>query len=166
MSVTAELDKLKRLHDHGTITDEQYERAKAKLLEEPMPVADEVPDEPERFDPVTDEEQETRQWAMFLHLSLLAGNLVPMGGIIAPIAIWQMKKDVLPKIDVHGKEAVNWMISSIIYLTVSIVLSFLLIGIPLLVAVGVAMVVFPVIAAVKANNGEVWRYPLTIRFIK
>jgi hypothetical protein len=165
MSVSTELDKLKKLHDDGTIDDEQYQRAKARVLEDPMPVAEEVADEPERVDDAT-EEQEARQWAMFLHLSQLANNIVPPVGIIAPILIWQMKKDVLPEIDAHGKNAVNFMISMMIYLAVSVVLSFVLIGIPLLIAVGIIGIVFPIIAGIKANNGEVWNYPLTIRFIK
>jgi|SRR5262245_14961128 len=166
MSISVELDKLKKLHDDGTITDEQYEQAKARLLSEPAPAADELPDEPERFDAATDDEKETRQWAMFLHLSLLAGNLMPGAGIVIPILIWQMKKDVLPKLDIHGKEAVNWMLSMLIYLSVSAILTLVLIGIPLLIALAVVGIVFPIIAAIKANNGEVWRYPLTIRFIK
>jgi uncharacterized protein len=166
MSLTVELDKLKKLHDDGTITDEQYQRAKARLLEEPLPTAEELPDEPERVDPTTDDEQETRQWSMMLHLSQLANAVVPPAGIVLPILIWQMKKDVLPQLDAHGKEAVNWIISSAIYLAVGAVLSLVLIGLPLLAAAVIATVAFPIIAGVKASNGELWRYPCNIRFIK
>jgi hypothetical protein len=84
--------------------------------------------------------------------------------LIVPILIWQLKKAELPKIDVHGKNAVNWIISHIIYIIVCIPLIFLIIGIPLLLAVGVLSIVFPIVAAIKASNGEVWKYPLTIRF--
>jgi uncharacterized Tic20 family protein len=166
MSLTVELDKLKKLHDDGTITDEQYERAKAKLLEDPLPTADEIPDEPERVDPRADDEQEARQWSMLLHLSQLANVVAPPAGIVVPILIWQMKKDVLPRLDAHGKEAVNWIISSTIYLVVGAVLSLVLVGIPLLLAAIVAGIAFPIIAALKANKGELWRYPCNIRFIK
>ncbi len=113
-----------------------------------------------------DIEKETRTWAMFLHLSLLAGLVVPLGGLIAPIVIWQVKKKDLPGIDVHGKIVVNWIISLIIYVAISIVLVFVLVGFLLLAVVGVLSIVFPVIGGIKASNGEVWPYPLSIRFFK
>ena len=102
---------------------------------------------------------------MFLHLSLLAGFLVPFAGLIAPIVIWQMKKASLPEIDAHGKIVVNWIISAVIYAAVSFVLIFVLIGIPLLIVLGILSVVFPIIGGIKANNGEAWKYPLSIRFL-
>lgn len=172
MSVDDELDKLKKLHDDGTITDEQLERAKAKLLDEEADT-DRGSEErrPRRRDDEDDggriskQERDTRQWALFLHLSLLAGHAVPMGGIIAPILIWQIKKEELPEIDVHGKNAVNWIISLIIYLVVCVPLCFVLVGFALLAILGVLAVVFPIIAAMKANEGETWRYPLSITFL-
>ena len=60
-------------------------------------------------------EHDTRQWAMFLHFSLLAGYAVPMAGLIAPIVIWQVKKEELPGLDMHGKIALNWIVSYLIY---------------------------------------------------
>ena len=59
----------------------------------------------------------------------------------------------------------NWMISSLIYALVSTILIFFLIGIPMAIAVLVMSTIFPVIAAIKANEGQLWSYPLTIRFI-
>jgi uncharacterized Tic20 family protein len=67
---------------------------------------------------------------------------------------------------VHGKNAVNWMISELIYAVVGFILVFVIIGGPLLIVLGVLGVVFPIIAAIKANNGEVWQYPLTIQVLK
>ena len=112
-----------------------------------------------------DTDREARQWAMFLHLSLLGGFLIPGLGFIAPIIIWQIKKDELPTIDSHGKIAVNWLISSLIYGTVCVLLSFVLIGIPLLLILGVLSVVFPIMGGIKANNGKLWKYPLSISFL-
>jgi len=112
-------------------------------------------------------EQQTRQWAMFLHLSLLAGCVVPMAGLVAPIVIWQIKKTELPGIDAHGKVVMNWLLSALIYSVVSFILIFVfLIGIPLLLALGVLSIVFPIIGGIKANNGELWKYPLSIPFFK
>ena len=103
-------------------------------------------------------------WGMILHLSIFAGYIIPLAGLVLPIVIWQVKKDQFPIIDEHGKIVVNWMISSLIYFIVGSLLSFILIGIPILVAVGIAAVVFPIIGGIKASNGEVWPYPLSIKF--
>lgn len=114
---------------------------------------------------VANREMEVRQWAMFLHLSALAGLVVPMAGIVVPIVLWQVKKTEMPELDVHGRMVVNWMISSIIYAAVSFVLCFILIGIPLLMVLAVLAIVFPIIGGIKANNGEFWNYPITIKFL-
>ena len=114
---------------------------------------------------IDETEKETRNWAMILHLSQFAGYVIPLAGFIATIVIWQVKKDQLPGLNQHGVAAVNWMISSVIYLGISIVLSIILIGIPLLILVGLATIVFPIIAAVKASNGEHWKYPASIPFL-
>lgn len=107
-----------------------------------------------------------RQMGMFLHLSQLAGLIVPAGGIILPIVLWQTQKDKMPALDAHGKMVVNWMISALIYAVVSIPLMIVLVGFLTLLAVAVLHIVFPIIGAVKANNGELWEYPLTIKFLK
>lgn len=56
-------------------------------------------------------DREVRQWAMFLHFSLLAGYVVPLAGLVAPIIIWQVKKADLPELDAHAKIVLNWLIS-------------------------------------------------------
>ena len=102
---------------------------------------------------------------MFLHLSALAGYVVFGAGFAAPILIWQLKKTDYPELDVHGKNVVNWLISSVIYFAISGVLVTVFVGIPMLIVLGVLMVIFPIIGGIKANNGEVWKYPLTISFV-
>jgi uncharacterized Tic20 family protein len=62
---------------------------------------------------------EQKQTGMFLHLSQLINLILPFGGIIAPILIWQLKKEEIPALDAHGKMVVNWIISSLIYWVVS-----------------------------------------------
>jgi uncharacterized protein len=110
--------------------------------------------------------KEAQMWAMFLHLSQLGNFLVPFSGVVAPIVIWQLNKDKMATIDEHGKVVVNWMISAFIYAIVCALLVLLLIGIPLLIVLAVLGVVFPIIGGIKANNGEVWKYPLSITFLK
>lgn len=109
---------------------------------------------------------EQKQWGLFLHLSQLLNFLIPFGGIIAPIIIWQMKKDEMPALDAHGKMVVNWMISGFIYGVISFVLAFVLIGFLGFLALFILGIIFPVIGGIKANNGEFWEYPLTIKFLK
>ena len=83
----------------------------------------------------------------------------------APVVIWQLKKAEMPDVDDHGKVVVNWMLSELIYLVVAGILV-VLIGIPLLIAVVVTGIVFPIVGGIKASEGELWRYPLSIPFLK
>jgi len=113
--------------------------------------------------------KDARMWAMFCHLSALSGFLpiVPaVGAIIGPLIIWQVKKNEFAFVDEQGKEAVNFQISMLIYAAVAALLIFACVGAVLLPAVIVVDIVFLVIAAIKANKGEHYRYPLCIRFIK
>lgn len=103
---------------------------------------------------------------MWLHLSSLAGLLVPFAGLIAPILIWQIKKTDFAVIDAHGKVVTNWIISSFIYGIVAIPLCFVIIGFFLIFGIMIANIIFAIIGGIKANQGILWRYPLTISFIK
>jgi len=116
--------------------------------------------------PMSLQTPDEKQMGMFLHLSQLINIIIPPVGIIAPIVLWQMKKDEMPALDAHGKMIVNWLISSIIYAIISGILTLVIVGIFGLLAVGVLSVVFPIIGGIKANNGELWEYPLTIKFLK
>lgn len=101
---------------------------------------------------------------MLLHLSQLINLVIPMGGYVAPILMWALNKDKNQEVDIQGKIVLNWLISEFIYLIVGGILVLLIIGIPVLIALLIVGVVFPIIAAVKANNGERWKYPLSIQF--
>jgi uncharacterized protein len=106
-----------------------------------------------------------RNWAMAAHLS---GFIIFLGipiSAIGPLVVWLIKRDAHPFIDAHGKEALNFNISILIYAVASAVLILLLVGIVLLIAVGVFWFVLTIIAAVRAANGEPYEYPLTIRFV-
>ncbi|WP_208590626.1 DUF4870 domain-containing protein [Gracilibacillus suaedae] len=86
--------------------------------------------------------------------------------IIGPLIIWMIKRDESAFIDFHGKEYFNFFISFTIYSIVSGILVLLLIGFVLLPIVGVLAFIFTLIALFKAFNGEEYRIPLVIRFIK
>lgn len=108
--------------------------------------------------------EETRQWAVLLHLSTLLGFVVPVLGFIVPIIIWQWKKAELPDIDAHGKVVANAIVSYIIWGAIALPLCLLLIGFFLLWVLGILAVVFPIIAALKARDGQLWHYPLCFKF--
>lgn len=110
-------------------------------------------------------EQQERTWGMVAHLAALAGFIIPFGNIIGPLVIWLMKKDESEFVDDQGKESLNFQISVSIYCLVSALLIIILIGIILLIAIGILMLVLVIVAAVKANSGEKFRYPLTIRLV-
>jgi uncharacterized Tic20 family protein len=115
---------------------------------------------------VIEQNPDARMWGMFCHLAGLFGYIFPVvGNIVGPLVFWQLKKDD-PFVDDQGKEALNFQISMTIYAFVSVILMFLCIGIFLLIAVGIVNLVFLLIAAVKANDGQRYRYPIAIRFIK
>jgi len=107
-----------------------------------------------------------RNWGMMLHLSVFACYVLPLAGLIAPIVIWQIKKDEFPSIDVHGKNVMNFLISMFIYGVVAVLLTFVIIGIPLLALLGIVGIVFPIIGGIKANNGEIWKYPGMLQLIQ
>ena len=113
------------------------------------------------------EAREARQWSMWIHLSGLCHFVVPIPGaaIIAPLILWSMKKEDSPYIDEHGKEAVNFQISILIYFVVSFVLCFVFIGVILMPAVLLFQLIACIVAGLRANEGEIMRYPLSIRFM-
>jgi uncharacterized Tic20 family protein len=138
--------------------------------ESPQPSSEaEPPEKVQPPEPTPEIGKDARMWAMFCHLAGLAGFIVPviLSGIIAPLIVWQVKKDEHAFIDANGKEAVNFQISIGIYALVSaLLIPLFCIGGVLLIAVAIVDLVFLLIAAIKANNGESYRYPLCIRFIK
>ena len=115
--------------------------------------------------PIPLSESDARLWAMLAHLSAIPGSFVLIGSVIAPLVIWQIQKERSAFVDYHGKEAVNFQITMAIAAAISFLLMILVIGVFLLFIVGVVWLVFTIIAAVKANNGEYYRYPLTFRFL-
>ena len=105
-------------------------------------------------------------YCMLIHLSQFSTFIVPLFGIIVPILLWLLNKDKNPMVDQHGKIVLNWMLSVIIYTIASILLTIVVIGIIPLIALVITGIVFPIIGAIKANDGIVWKYPLSIPFFK
>ena len=104
--------------------------------------------------------------SMVAHLCGLAGYAFPFADIIIPLIIYLVKGDESPYIKEHAKESLNFQISVLIYTLAGVVLSLVLIGIVLLIALFVFELVVCIMAAVAAYNGTEYRYPLCIRFVK
>lgn len=108
-----------------------------------------------------------RNWAMACHLMALVGLLGNgIGFLLGPLIVWIIKREEDPFIDDHGKEAVNFQITMFIAFVVSALLVFVFIGLLILPLLAIANVVLVIVAGLKASNGEHYRYPMCIRFIK
>ena len=116
--------------------------------------------------------------AFLIHISALASYIFPFGGVLAPLIIWQVKKNESLYLDEQGKSAVNFNLSFALY---SFIVGFgifstfffnfpnfigLFGSISLVVIIGIIRFIFIVMAAIKVNNNEYFKYPLTIQFIK
>ena len=108
-----------------------------------------------------------RSWSALCHASALLGVFLHFPGhLLPPLIVWLVKRDESPEIDAHGKEALNFQISMLIYNVVAAVFCLVLIGFFFLAVLWVLNAVFVIIAAIKASDGEFYRYPMTIRFIQ
>ena len=158
MGMAEEIQKLHDLKENGAISEDEYEQAKADLLHK-------GPSTGQKLGEIVDDiSSDVNTWSMFIHLSQLCGYLVPIAGLIVPIVLWQIRKDESEVIDKHGRIVTNWIISEMIYAFICVLLFIVLIGIPMIIALAVMGIVFPILGGVKANNGEMWPYPLSIRF--
>jgi len=151
-----DLKILDELREKGSITEEEYQREKEKVLKSEGNVFSKAGRRP--LFGLTE-----NTYLMLMHLSQLSGLIVPLAGFIVPVVMWVTNKEENAKVDLHGKNVVNFMISYVIY---ALVLCITLIGIPLAAVIGILYAVFVILASVKANNGDYWKYPFTIQFIK
>jgi uncharacterized protein len=107
-------------------------------------------------------DEEIRNTAVAAHLSTFAGLIVPFGSVIGPLAVWLTRRDRDPFIDQAGREALNFGITIAIYGSLVLVAALMLVGIPVLIT----GVVLASLAAVKASQGQSYRYPLTLRLVR
>lgn len=103
-----------------------------------------------------------RNWAMLSHV--LGLILVPFVNILGPYVVWLIKKDKSSFIDAHAKEAVNFQITCAIAYLISYWLCAVLVGYLLMGVVFLTDLFLVFTAAIKAKNGEAFRYPFSLRF--
>ena len=110
--------------------------------------------------------KDERTWAMLCHFSSLCMFIFPFGNILAPLIIWLIKKEEMSFVSDQAKEVLNFQISITIYLICSAILIVLLIGIPILIGLMIFNIIIIIIAAISANDGKLYRYPINMRLIK
>jgi len=114
----------------------------------------------------TDKKNETL-WGILCHLSSVCAFLgIPFANIIAPLAIWLMKKKELPLVDQEGKSSLNFQISMTIYTLFAMIFKVIGIGFLLVVPLILVNLILVIIASIKTSHGEKFEYPLSIKFIK
>jgi uncharacterized Tic20 family protein len=106
-----------------------------------------------------------RLWAMLAHLLSFVAAYIALG-FIAPLVVLLVFGPRSAYVRAHAVESLNFNQSWLIYAIVGVVLIFLGIGILILLALGIAYVFLVIIASIRANNGELFRYPLTLRFVR
>ena len=115
---------------------------------------------------------EERTWAMLGHLSAFTAFITGIGCVLGPLIVWLIKRDTMPFAGEQALEALNFNITAIIAGAALGVFTLITLGIGALITVPAFFVLFvgwfvlTVVAAVKANGGEHYRYPFTLRLVK
>ena len=97
-------------------------------------------------------------------LSIVAHVLGLFVGFLGPLIVYLVTKEEPAR--THARNALNWQISLIIYMIISVILIIILVGLLLIGILALLNIIFSIVAAVKASNGEIWKYPLAIEFLK
>ena len=104
--------------------------------------------------------QDEKNLALIMHVRSLVGF-----SLIGPLIVWLIKKDESAFINIQGRELLNFQLSILLYAVICIPLCFILIGIPMLFVVGIASLILTIIGLIRATEGKIYRYPLTIRML-
>ncbi|WP_053405987.1 DUF4870 domain-containing protein [Persicobacter sp. CCB-QB2] len=115
--------------------------------------------------PVRYANSQEKQWGLFAHLGTLIGLCIPLANILVPLIIYLSKREESNFVAEHAKASFNFQVSMTIFLIISGLLSFLIIGIPFVILFALMTVICCIIAAIDLDKGKFYRYPLTIRFL-
>lgn len=168
------LEKLNELYKKGVVSESEYLAEKSKILNRGSITSVSTDDD--------------NKYSMLMHVSQFSDIILPGGGLIIPIVMWVSRKEK-SFVDINGKIIMNWKISSMIYFIIGSLIAVFsgIISVPItdrtdnplpvlswvfgtivfpLVIFGIIDLIFIIVGAVKASKGEVWNYPLSIRFFK
>ncbi|WP_223576950.1 DUF4870 domain-containing protein [Kangiella taiwanensis] len=112
---------------------------------------------------------EEKNWAMLSHIAAFVAliPLIPViGMVLGPLVVWLLKKEDMPLVAQNGVEALNFNISMFIAYCVAIILCFILIGIPILVGLIIFHFIVTILAAIKASEGGVYKYPFSMKLVR
>lgn len=152
-----ELDKLNDLRMKGAITEEEYNNQKNRIMNEN--------DSSKENLPLGLSENNYNAIMNFIQIAFGLGWGVS-------IVMWIIGKDKSAKVDQQGKYILNWTISMFIYSVIAGVLTLVTLGLgslilaPFFIVLGICAFLFPIIGGIKSLSGEVWKYPLSIAFLK
>lgn len=139
------------------------------LGEGPQPVPPPAPPAPD-VPAVPAPSSDTRNLAAIAHLSAFAA-FAGIPSFIGPLLVWLLQRDRDAFVGEHAREALNFNLSLLIYAAAAIVAMILTLGLGLIVIIPVALVAVPawlvvtVLAAVRAADGQAYRYPFTMRLV-
>ena len=118
------------------------------------------------FDHSAMSSSEERTWSILVHAAAFAGAIVPFGMILGPLLVWIIKKPESALVDRHGRAALNFQISMLIYFIGAIILVFVAIGILLLIVLGIFWFIMVLVATIRVADGRDPGYVLSIEFLK
>jgi len=108
-----------------------------------------------------------RTWAMLAHLAALAGIVVWLfGAVLGPLAVWLARRDQSAFVAEHAREALNFNITVVLAAILCGLLMLVFIGVLLACALFIAWLVLTLIAAIRASEGQHYRYPVSLRLVK
>jgi uncharacterized Tic20 family protein len=110
-------------------------------------------------------DQKERIAGVFMHVLAFAFFVFPLGNIFGPLVLWLLKRKTSMYLDENGKESLNFQISMTLYGIAAGILGIFGVGLPILAVIVLADGILVVVAAVQAHKGDLYRYPLTMRFI-
>lgn len=113
--------------------------------------------------------EDERQWGMFAHLSILSTYVTGIGLVAGPLIVWMMKKEESAFVDACGREALNFGISVLLWNVAAVLCLFTIVLIPVSIVLwcvlGIAGIVLPIVAGLKAKEGVAYRYPFILRLV-
>ncbi len=125
----------------------------------------------ETSSPVVSTSGEERNWALAAHLSTFTFFFSGIGMLLGPLIVWLVKRDQSPFVAAHAREALNFNITVLIAATVLVVFTLGTLGLgiilawPAAVALFIAWIALPIMAAIRASEGREYRYPFTLRLV-
>jgi uncharacterized Tic20 family protein len=100
------------------------------------------------------------------NLGMLCHLLGLFTSFLGPLVLWLMKKDTMPYVDYHGKEALNFQITLAIAYAVGCVTAIFCVGYVIFFAAWFCDIIFSIIACIAASKGEYYKYPVCLRLVK